>query len=1082
MSLNVILGKSNTGKSEYIMTKIMACEKENKQAILFVPPTGRIIAEEEYLKYTNKKAIIGAKITSLDRFISKSIDKVMLYKDKKYLPDLAKKMLIRNVVLQNPDIFNIFSKVKEKIGFIDKIDNYILKLNEKNVSSFSEKYKENDILKAKLSEFINIYNIIDEKLKLKFVTSIDEYNYYINSLDSSTSQICENFFIDGYNNFSEIEYSVIEAILKKTKNMYITLDIDKNKYLDGLTEIYNTSYNTLSRLKDICVKNGIEFKTLNLEKPSKNTPKDIEYLADNIFSLTKEKCNFKSENVKMYVAPNPNQEIKFVANDILKNISLGYSFEDIVVYTNDIEAYYNSLNKLKDLYGIPVYINSKENVLKDDLVIYLSLIFDLAINDIGKSIDKILTILKTGFFDIQDDDINIFENYVMEFGIRGYKLYYPFTLNSNYDLEKLNSIREIIINSIQAFKDYLKGKKTSNEITEAVFKYLNQNEILLRYENMIKKIELIDKNEYNFKKQILSKIYEVMDSIDLAYDNITEKDYLEMLNFGFKNIQIDTVPAKNNQVEIVDINISRGIEKKIGYIIGCYDSGLPSNQTEDGLFSDIELEKLKQSGIDIRETCEERNNMQLFNIYQAVNKVREKLIFTMPSSSKTGVSYRESSLLAEVKRVLNVTLENINEDDIYIVDDKFKAFVNNISKIQNDIKEDEVKDLLNEYSYFKKMDKFNNIIGYYRKDSNLKTSTTSKVYKDKINSSVSRIEQYKKCAFAYYSKYILNLNVKKSFSLTSLDTGSFMHEVIEKFSKFIVSRDISWQDILLNEKVQEISEQKISEIIDKIFEDEYGKFLTENKYLIFKKRLKKAMIRTILAIADSFNHSMFRPLGYEIKFDKDSLYAPIEVDLENGKKLLLKGKIDRIDSLNENGNTYIRIVDYKSSDKNLKLSDIKSGISLQLMTYMWAIIKNKEKINNKNDIIPAALSYFTISNNILNIPMYEQDEMDIKREIKKALKLKGIYISDIEILNKLDNNFNDSKESYLEVSSRSLNNEEKVLDKDTFKKECLNVERILKEIGKEMVLGNVKISPNSKIKNACEYCSYSSICRKSILN
>ena len=1082
MSLNVILGKSNTGKSEYIMTKIMACEKENKQAILFVPPTGRIMAEEEYLKYTNKKCIIDTKITNLDRYISQNIDKVGLYKDKKYLPDLAKKMLIRNVILNNPDIFSLFSKVKEKPGFINQIEDYVIKFNDEEIIGFNEKYTENDMLKAKINEFIDIYNVIKDELKTKFVTSIDEYNYYIDFLNSSVIDINAQIFIDGYNNFSELEYEVIEAMLKKVDNMYITLDLEQDKYLKGLTEIYNTSYNTFSRLKDICAKNGVEFKVINLKEAKQNKPKDIAYLADNIFSLAKESFLEKTENIKMYIAPNVSEEIKFVANDILKNIHLGYSFYDIAIYTNDIETYYNNFKKLIDAYNIPVYINSKENILNDELVVFLTVLYELAIKDFGKSVDKPLILLKTGLFDICDDDISLFENYILEFGIKGYKLYNPFTLNNNYDLDKLNNVREKLLDTIVTFKEHIKNRKTSKEITEGLYNYISESDILTRYESLLGRTYNVDKNEYNRKKQTIGKIYEVMDNINLGYNTISKEDYLEMLKFGLKNIMLDTIPAMNNQVEIIDINVNRGTEKKIGYIIGCYDTGLPLVQTEDGIFSDIELQKLKQVGVGLKETSEERNNMQLFNIYQAVSKVREKLTFTMPASSQTGSSHRESSLLGEVKRLLKIPLESINNNNDYIVDDSFKAFLLKASNLTDDVDKQMLNELLNEYSYIKDVDKFSNILDYSRSDLNLKESTTSKVYKEKINSSVSKLEQFKRCPFAYYSKYVLNLEDRKEYTLSSLDTGSFMHEVIEKFSKFILSKNISWQDVVIDEKIKGIAKDKVSEIVDKIFEDEYSKYLTENKYVIFKNRLKKVMTRTIFAIADSFNHSEFRPLGYEIEFSKDSIYAPIEVDLEDGKKLLLKGKIDRIDSYEENGSTYIRIVDYKSSDKNLKLSDIKSGISLQLMTYMWAIINNKEKISDKNDIIPASLSYFTISNNILNIPIYEQDEEIIKKEIKKALKLKGIYISDVEILKKLDNNFSDSSNSYLEATPRTISNTEKVLAKDVFKEECMNVSKILKQIGKEIVNGNVKIMPNPKIKNTCEYCSYSSICRKNMLN
>ena len=162
----------------------------------------------------------------------------------------------------------------------------------------------------------------------------------------------------------------------------------------------------------------------------------------------------------------------------------------------------------------------------------------------------------------------------------------------------------------------------------------------------------------------------------------------------------------------------------------------------------------------------------------------------------------------------------------------------------------------------------NDILNYTRQDKNLESETIEKIYSNKINSSVSRLEQFKRCPFAYYTKYILNIKERKEYVMSSLDTGSFMHEVVEKFSKYIVAKNISWQSVVLDEKIKEHANKKIDEIVDKLFEEEYSKYLTSSRYVVLKSKMKKAMKRTIFAIADSFNHSEFRPLGYEIEFEK----------------------------------------------------------------------------------------------------------------------------------------------------------------------------------------------------------------------
>ncbi len=1082
MSLNVVLGRSNTGKSEYIMNKIMACEKDLKQAILFVPPSGRIIAEEEYLKYTGKKALIDTVITSIERFVNRRIDKTKLYKDKTYLKDLAKKMMVKKVIADNPDMFKIFAKVKDTIGFTDKISDYIEKFKDLENLEVLDKYSEQDFLKTKLNEFKDIYAKLEETLKDRFVEATDEMKAYIACLnDSETNIVNADIFIDNYNNFSRLEYEFIQALLLNGNNVYITLDIDKEKYLNEITHIYNTSYDTLTRLKELCVKTGIKFEIINLTKQKDNTREDIKFLASNVLDISKNTFAKKAENVKLVLTPNTYEEIKYVAGDILRHKRQGYSYKDIAVYTNNVQMYNIFLKKIFDLYNIPIYINEQDKITTNSLVMYLTTLLKFVNAGFAKTIDGVLTILKTGMLDVSEQQIYLFENYVLEFDVKGYAMQNVFELNSTYDIDAINETREKLLNTVIKLKKNLDKKTTTQAITEVIYNHLVEDKIIERYEQNLDIVKDIDVNEYNKAKQVIPKIYEIMDNISLAYEDITLKEYIDLLEYGVKQINVDTVPAKIEQVEVIDINRSRGTEKKIAYIIGCYDGGLPTVQSEDNIFTDIELEKLKAVGIDLKQTSDERNNMQLFNIYQAINKVRDSLTVTVPSSLSSGTSLRPSSLVQEIKTVLNIQLESVQKEQILNIDEAFMEFASKLKEINEETSKEEIEDMYFQYLLYKDIDKYSDILNYARQDKNLEQDTLLNVYEKKINSSVSRLEQFKRCPFAYYTKYILNLKERKEYIMSSLDTGSFMHEVVEKFSKYIVAKNIAWQDIVIDEKIKEHTNQKIDEIVDKLFEEEYSKYLTSARYVVLKSKMKKAMKRTIFAIADSFNHSQFRPLGYEIEFEKDALFAPIEVELDDGKTLLLRGKIDRIDSLNMEDNTYLRIVDYKSSDKNLKLSDVKSGISLQLMTYMCAMMENKDKLASSN-VIPAALSYFTMSNKILSIPNYEADEGKITEKIKNALKLKGIYIKDIEILKKLDNNVENSKASYLEVSTRTINNEEKVLAEQTFIEECKNVRNILKDIGKEIVKGNVKIAPNKNIKGVCDYCSYSSVCRKNILN
>lgn len=1096
MSLNLIIGKSNSGKSEYIMKKIMACS--DKQAILFVPSSMRVIAEQEYLKYTDKKGIVDVNITSIERFVDKNVNKNELFKSKEYLPELAKKLLIRKVILENQELFKIFAKVKNNTNFIDKLCSYVdsAKNQRLSPSEILDKYDEKDFLREKLQEFANIYTKVDETLNEKFVSSLDSLEYYILQIGKDNNFKDYEIFFDGYNNFSKVEYEYIKALLLSGANVTITLEIDLEKHLDGSTEIFNTTYETIENLRNVAAEVGTKYIETNLKELKQNRPKDLEFLATNIFDLSKKTYDGEVKNVELILKENTYSELEYIAADISKRVREGYRYKDIVIYTNDIDLYATGIKRIFSMYNIETYYNSSSDISSSNLIMYAILMLKLASDGLKKDITPVVSLLKTDLVNLENvgkeniskEDVQEFENYVNEFGIKGYMLENKFTLNNKdnknveYDLDKINKVRECIVNSIYDLKTRLNNSSKTKDITQGIYDHLIEREIVKSYEETLNIVRKESVNEYNKKTQILNKLYEIMDNICIAYDELTIKEYIELLEYAVKEIEIDTIPEKIDQVYIADINKNRGNERKIGYIIGAYDGGLPTIQNEDNIFSDAELAKLKNRNIDLKQSRTDRNNMQLFNIYQAINKVREHLVITVPSSKMAGGSLRPSSLIQNVKNILDIKLVAAPTATDVNLNANFMNYITRLTDINELTSKEELEELYNEYLIYKSDAKYNSVLEYLRTDNKLKEDTLNDIYKDKVMSSVSKLEEFKRCPFKYYSKYILNLRENKEYEVSTLDMGSLMHEVIEHISKYLIAKNIAWHEINLNEKYTALCDKEIDNVIEDVFKEKMSKYLVTARYVVLKNKLKSSMKKTIHLIADSFNHSEFRPLGYEIAFEDGALFAPIKIELDNGKAIFLRGKIDRVDSLKLNGNTYLRIVDYKSSDRDLKLSDVKDGINLQLMTYMWAMIENKEKIAKEEKVIPAAVSYFTISGKLLNIPIFEKDEKKIATLLKKALKLKGIYIKDTEVLESLDNNYKDSSESYLGVSTRTFNNEEKVLPENTFIEECKNMSNILKEIASDMLSGNVSISPNKKVKEVCKYCKFNTLCRKDILN
>jgi len=98
-----------------------------------------------------------------------------------------------------------------------------------------------------------------------------------------------------------------------------------------------------------------------------------------------------------------------------------------------------------------------------------------------------------------------------------------------------------------------------------------------------------------------------------------------------------------------------------------------------------------------------------------------------------------------------------------------------------------------------------------------------------------------------------------------------------------------------------------------------------------------------MLISRHISAGKFEPSGYEVEFGRNGRYPEITIELPSGETIMLTGRIDRIDTLESEEGTYLRIIDYKSGSRALKLGDVYYGLQIQLITYMDAVLGQRMK-------------------------------------------------------------------------------------------------------------------------------------------
>ena len=625
-----------------------------------------------------------------------------------------------------------------------------------------------------------------------------------------------------------------------------------------------------------------------------------------------------------------------------------------------------------------------------------------------------------------------------------------------------------------------------------MYSHIQNTGILDKYEAQINSLK---ENKFYEKAyvyaQVSNKVVDILDSIVKIYKDeyITFKEFNDIFLYAIKDVSLASLPSTLDKVMVCDIDKTRIENKKVIFIVGVNENKLPKQVNEDVLLRDADLLKIEdETSLRVRNTTINKTYMQRYNIILAISSATEKLYISYLSSELTGESLRPSSIIYVIKRMFpnikvkeEVTKDFAKEDieeSIYSKSLFTTNCIKSISLINSGENKENYKDIAKIYKEYK-TDKLKEILNYTRKEENLNEEILEDIYGKNINTTVTRLEKFKSCPFSYFMEYAIKAKEREVYEIKTSDVGSFMHAVIENFSNYLTENGMKYHETLIDNKYEGIVENIVEDMVLK-----NSKMFGEGKKIeALKNRLTRRIKNVIKIIAESFNASYFEQLGVEIEFGKNSIFAPIKVDLDNGKTMYLTGKIDRVDVYETDDTVYTRVIDYKSSKRDLTLDKINEGMSLQLITYMNALMKNKNTFFKGKEVLPVGLLYFTLATPKLKIPEYEGNLDVLRKRIRESFKLKGIYIKDVEILKLMDKNY-DTPESLIGVTSRTLKNKNN-LEKEMFIAECEKVDEILKDIGNEILSGNVKINPNNKgVKNEkdspCRFCKYSKICRKDI--
>lgn len=935
----------------------------------------------------------------------------------------------------------------------------------------------NPLLKKKLNDCMLIARSYDDFLKSGYRDSDDLLEGLCKNIDESDYLRGKDIFIDSFQAFTPLEYAVIERMLRKSNSVTVAL------CAAGDGDEFVTAQRTKMRLEKLCRDKGFTFGGITELKGAMYTATDEAKALEKSFFDEDEIYPHATDKVHVHRARDEYGECVKAASEIERLCRTeGYRYRDIVIVAREMEPYEKSLSRVFESFDIPLFMDKKTPLSTSAAAIFA--LSAIRVVSRGWKNSDVFAYMKTAFSPVNHISACELENYALASGVKGrdWKRDEDWSMPSSVKaeeidfeyLERINRARRAVAAPLINLEKKIKGTHTGREFAVAFYEFMEECGL----EEKINAIAaaLMEKGEGDQAqrtRQVYDMLIGTLECFDDAFSEktLTADEFMTVLSAGIESVEIGVIPSNTDCVCVGSIDRARGHGAKAVIILGAAEGVFPAVPKDTGVFTNADRLELAMYGIELPPDTLGKAYMEESLVYSALSCATERL-FVSYSAGKDGAN--PSTIIKRIKRVfpLCTLSDELKDTDVLNLIGSAKSTYENFVVAYSKARKGEAvgDEWLTALDYYKETPIWRDRVKEIERNTTFENRTEfireeliRARYGDGIETSVSNLERYVKCPFSYFAKVTLGLKERRELQVTAADSGTFLHEFVDLFGKGLRDDNRTWRDVdkaYIDQKTEEITMELLKGLNGHMLE-------TSPRVRNLFIRLKRIAKRSVTVLSEHMKKGTFEPLGYEIVFDKNGDFKPLTIDLPNGQKALLRGRVDRCDILETQRGSFVRIIDYKSGEKKFSLSNIYHGMDLQLAVYLTTICEN-------GNYHPAGMLYFKIDEPVIDRSA-ARDEESYEKEVMKKLRMDGLVLEDSDILSAMDASYaQGSTVIPVKITSKGVfDTHSKVATASEFASISKHAKRTVKKLCSEILGGVSKVSPT---KNACTYCEMKPLC------
>ncbi len=1063
-----VYGKAGAGKTDYIFRKCEENIKNKIRTFILVPEQFSMQTERGVISRLGESAQTLVEVLTFSRLCNM----VMGFAGPmrmKYIDGAGKYIVAQRTMQRLEKKLSVFASNVHQRGFA--------KIAVNTISEFKRYGVTPDALKAAAeSKSAAEMGFADKLRELSLI--FEEYNSAINEKSADTEdnlalilariQKCDfltgELYISGFKSFTPLELQAVGALMNMC-GVCVSLVTDD---LQSTEPHFQAASGTYRRLCEIARGEGVEVGEpvfLNAESKFENAPA-LRFLRDEFFRVPMREYRGETGGaVLLYTPRDYYDEVHTAAKLILKLCREdGYRFGDIMVLTRSVENYDRIIPSVFGRHGINVFLDAKRGILQNPLMRNINAMLEILIY--GFSYERVMTALRSGFYEVSPDEADIFENYILAadpshamWSRAGEWEYNP--NEKIYDMELINRVAFTVYKPIAELRGAFSGRKTCAQICDALLERLEKDRA---YEILTDKIQRFAdsgrhelaaeyRQVWNSTITLISQISDIMGD-----DFITFEGFAELLGAAAKECRVGLVPSSLDSVTVGEIDRFRRSDAKAVIVLGVTDGVFPRKYIGEGLISDAEREALSPLGVELAPTANMRHAEEQALIYSVLTSSCEKLILFAPISDGRGKYLRPSPVFENVKNMFKAETGMLSKEEEFEGGEAVLDFL--AARAAAGASDDEpitraALDYFSENERFKnKFEEIENMLERVGRRELLSEAEVELLYGETARLSVSKLEKYNSCAFAYFLQYGLIVRERDRAGFEPSNMGTVIHAALEGYLRGLKESGADYGEISRDECFG-----AVAELVEKAASgDEFCETSSYYRYLVM--RMKRIAGATAWEIVRFYSRSEFRPLGFEMSIGEGGDLPPRVIETENGRAIL-EGFIDRADAAEIDGERYMAVTDYKLSGKSLDLELAARGLRFQPLVYT--------DILREQGFSPAAMLYMATSDPITRFES-EPTEEELELAVRENMRAQGWVLGDEEVRGALDANLLEKRGAAFIKQQRSLSRYE--FD------EVLNCAAHKAEETAEKILSG-EVEPNPIVigeHDSCKYCKFSAVC------